>query len=424
MSRLRSICRPCRREVVRHARQTKTGRGDIVATSLVTQLMNEFRGDALNSVAATLGESSARTQSALGGVLPALVGGIADKSSTTDQAASLLELIKRNNLDSPTFGDVASALKAPGGINGLINMGRPLLESLLGRHTGAIADWAASLSGMNRTSSSSLLSLVVPIVLGAIAKRVRSSGWSVSNLMGLLGEQRSFMSEAPAGLADLFKRDVDVRETEEERDVGTYTSEPMHREPVVHAAPREQVGYEEPRRGSSWLWALPLLLLIPFLGYLMSRGSETRRVAVDRTPAIETPRTVVPEPMKPVATAGTETRAAVPSDIKPFTLVFLTGSSRLTPASEKQLQECADFLKAHPTARASVNGYTDNSGNADANLKLSQSRAEATMHRLEGLGIDGSRLTAQGYGESSPVADNDTAAGRLQNRRVEIRPTD
>ena len=117
----------------------------------------------------------------------------------------------------------------------------------------------------------------------------RSSGWSASNLMSLLGEQRSFMTSAPAGLADLFKRDVDVREREEERYVGTYKSEPIHREPVVHAAPREQVRYDEPKRGSSWLWALPLLLLIPFLGYLMTRGNEPRRVAVDR-PTIEVPR--------------------------------------------------------------------------------------------------------------------------------------
>jgi OmpA-OmpF porin, OOP family len=385
--------------------------------------MNEFRDDTLNSVASTLGESAARTQSALAGVLPALIGGIDRKASTMDEAASLLDVIKRNNLDSGTFADVSTAMRAPGGINGLINLGRPLLDSLFGRRTGSVTDWVSSLSGINRTSSSSLLSLALPIVLGAIAKRVRSSGWSVSNLMNLLGEQRSFLGDAPAGLAALLRPDVEMHE-DRERHVGAYKSVPVHDEPAVRAAHHQpvQAYAEPPRKRSAWLWALPLLFLIPFLGYLMTRGNEARRVAVDR-PAADVTRVPVQEPLKPVGTSGSEP-AAKPKEFGTYALEFQTGSSRLTSDSVARLQEVADFLKANPNAHADLDGYTDNTGSDAANLRLSQSRAAATAKRIGNLGIDKSRLTAKGFGEENPVADNDTVEGRQRNRRVEIHVTE
>src|SRR5580765_7130528 len=120
---------------------------DAVATSLLTQLINDFKGDALSTVASTIGETPARTESALGSVLPALIGGLAIKASTTGQAAGLLDLIRRNGLDSGTFADAVSAFKAPGGATGLVNMGRPLMESLFGGRTESIADWVTSRSG-------------------------------------------------------------------------------------------------------------------------------------------------------------------------------------------------------------------------------------------------------------------------------------
>ena len=81
-------------------------------------------------------------------------------------------------------------------------------------------------------------------------------------------------------------------------------------------------------------------------------------------------------------------------------------------------------MKANPRARIAIAGYSDNVGTEAANMTLSQARAAAVMKRLEGLGIDKSRMTVEGYGASNPVADNTTAAGRAQNRRVEIKVTE
>jgi OOP family OmpA-OmpF porin len=70
-----------------------------------------------------------------------------------------------------------------------------------------------------------------------------------------------------------------------------------------------------------------------------------------------------------------------------------------------------------------VGGYTDNVGSAEQNQKLSQKRADNVMAQLESKGISANRLTAAGWGEQSPVADNATAEGRARNRRVPVGAT-
>jgi outer membrane protein OmpA-like peptidoglycan-associated protein len=104
-------------------------------------------------------------------------------------------------------------------------------------------------------------------------------------------------------------------------------------------------------------------------------------------------------------------------------LLYETGSATLKPESREQLQNMAAILKAYPTVTLKIGGYTDNTGNAVANKKLSQSRAEAAMTELVRLGVAQARLEAEGYGQEHPVASNKTEEGRAQNRRVAVRVT-
>jgi outer membrane protein OmpA-like peptidoglycan-associated protein len=373
----------------------------------LTQLTNDFRGDALDGIASGLGESPAKTQGALGAVLPALLGGLALKAATHDRAGNLLDLIKTNRLD--TVADATNALKAPGAFNTLVTMGRPLMDSIFGTRSAALSDWAASRSGISRSSSSSLFSLALPIVLGLIARRVNSAGWSASNLMSLLDGERA---HAPAGLSDILRAD-DTAAVRHER---TYDTADVHRRVPIAAAPT-------PKARSSWLWALPLLFLIPLLGYFMSRHDEPRREAAVQTvpaPRAEVPR-AIPERESPVGTTGTA--AAPPARIESYQIQFRTASPALTAESSKQLRSVVDYLKTHPQAKVAIVGYTDSAGNDAANLRLSQKRATAVMNLMASRGIEKSRMTAEGYGERDPVADNSTREGRLRNRRVEINVT-
>lgn len=101
--------------------------------------------------------------------------------------------------------------------------------------------------------------------------------------------------------------------------------------------------------------------------------------------------------------------------------LFDSGKAQLKPGSTRALVDTLEMIKAHPDKRILVAGHTDNSGDATANLKLSNARAAALRDWLiEASGIAATQFAVQGYGDTRPIADNDTPEGRAKNRRVEI----
>jgi outer membrane protein OmpA-like peptidoglycan-associated protein len=105
-------------------------------------------------------------------------------------------------------------------------------------------------------------------------------------------------------------------------------------------------------------------------------------------------------------------------------LFFETGKSTLKPESQDQLSNIAAIMKSYPKVKLKIGGYTDNTGSADANMKISTERANAAMKDLVSLGISADRLKAEGYGQEHPIADNSTVEGQSQNRRIDVRVTE
>ena len=100
-------------------------------------------------------------------------------------------------------------------------------------------------------------------------------------------------------------------------------------------------------------------------------------------------------------------------------VLFETGKSELLPGAQDRLSRVADYLKNSPR-HVVVEGYTDSTGSSSTNMSLSQRRADSVRDYLIAQGVPTDRLSAQGKGESSPVASNANSAGRAMNRRVEI----
>ncbi|WP_238331945.1 OmpA family protein [Kribbella jejuensis] len=148
------------------------------------------------------------------------------------------------------------------------------------------------------------------------------------------------------------------------------------------------------------------------------------RAAAKAVPgAVIADQLVLPVPSK---TAVSEPCRTFPSRLAEFGRVyrinFLSGTSIVNDASKPSIPKAAALLKSCPTARVELAGHTDNLGSVASSLPLSERRAAEVKAELVRLGVAADRIVTNGYGESFPIASNATGAGRIANRRVEIRP--
>jgi outer membrane protein OmpA-like peptidoglycan-associated protein len=101
-------------------------------------------------------------------------------------------------------------------------------------------------------------------------------------------------------------------------------------------------------------------------------------------------------------------------------VLFATGKATLSADANRSVDKLAEFLKKYPNRNVLIEGHTDSVGSDEFNRTLSQQRADSVKEKLVADGVDGARITTVGYGKKFPVASNDTAAGKQQNRRVEV----
>jgi outer membrane protein OmpA-like peptidoglycan-associated protein len=101
-------------------------------------------------------------------------------------------------------------------------------------------------------------------------------------------------------------------------------------------------------------------------------------------------------------------------------ILFNTNSAQLQSNARTEISQLAQTLKKYPDTNILIEGHTDNTGGRELNQRLSEQRAESVASYAASQGVDRSRMTTMGYAFDQPVADNSTAAGRQQNRRVEI----
>lgn len=129
------------------------------------------------------------------------------------------------------------------------------------------------------------------------------------------------------------------------------------------------------------------------------------------------PETASEAPLEPIPAAE-----PTPERMKycvSLNIEFDIDKAEIRPEYHDEVAKVGDFMKKFPTTTAVIEGYTDEVGSAEYNLKLSQRRAESVVKYLEDkFGIDPSRLSAVGYGKTKPIADNSTDAGRQKNRRI------
>ncbi len=384
-------------------------------------------GSTLDLISGFLGESPTATKSGLGAALPAILGSVVKAGSTTDGASNLMNMIKSGGHDGSAMDNLAGLLGGGKATDSFLSGGSSLITSLLGNNAGTIANLIGSASGMKGGSVSSMLSMAAPLIMGMIGKHTASTGMGASALSSLLASQAPAINAAlPANMANALGF----------ANVGNTAKQTV--ETVETAA-----------GGFNFLpWLLgAVALAVLFFGWkACSAKTETPAVV---TKAVETTKdaasstvAAVAEMFKVTLPGGVALEApkgSLEDKLVTFIqskdsisktlwfdfdrLLFDTGKSTLKAESGAQLANIAAILKAFPKVAVKIGGYTDNVGNPASNMKLSADRAKTVAGELVKLGIASARLVPEGYGDTHPVGDNKTEAGRAANRRISLRVT-
>jgi OmpA-OmpF porin, OOP family len=436
----------------------------------------------IEKLSGSVGESASATQSAMNGILPAVLGGVVSKATSGEGGiGSVMDMLKGANSGGDLLGSVTGMLSGNGSdYSSLLSMGSGLISSLFGDKASGIVDTISSVSGIKKESSSSLMSMAAPLLMGILGKQM-SGGMGASGLMSLLSGQTEHIQAAlPAGLGGLTSMlglsavggNINKAATNvAAKATGAANTVTNKVEEVI-----EETGGGMPK------WLLPLLGLLAAGGliwYLMKGCNPTEKIADAATAVVDSSASMAAgaagavvdaadsagSAAAGVATAATGAVADAANALGAFfkkklpdgielnipengvenkligfiedkskavdkttwfsfdRLEFETGKSVLKASSQEQLANIAAVLKAYPNVNIKLGGYTDNTGNAASNMKLSDARAKATVKELVGLGVAASRLEAEGYGDQHPIGDNATAEGRQKNRRIDVRVT-
>lgn len=405
--------------------------------NLLENVKQLISGDVVAKASALLGEDENGVKKAIAGILPSIMSVFSEKSADKNALSSIFssaeEAYKSGILNNITnlFDNNNNEIATKGG---------SLIESLLGDNKSqSLIKLISKFSGIKDSSSKSLIGMITPIITGLLGKYAATNNMSMESMGSWLGSQKDgFLKAIPTdfnlgniiGKINIDKIEQTVKNVE---------------------------------KGKRWVWPLLIILLLA-IALWMFIGKGCKKEVTTVVDNLDTLNTEVaasdiigqynPETNEFDYNAGEIQSIDLPNDAGnlqvgsksteyklyqflsdpnsvldaekgnwfEFTNVkFQTGGSVITDESLKQLENMVAITKAFPNAQFRIGGYTDNTGDSVQNVKLSQQRAEAVMHKLLEMGVNKKSIeSAKGYGPQWPIGDNSTDEGRAMNRRVAV----
>lgn len=385
-------------------------------STMLASLSSMLKRSDIEGVARNLGESEQAVSRGMDLSATSILSALSRKAGDSELMRQVTDLASKtpaNALASAVSGGQYTSPSSP-----LMAAGERLLSWLFGGSQGTILNSISRETGLRAAATSTVMALGAQSVLSFIGSRVRDEGMTATGLSGFLQrESANLKSMLPASFNEALPSEPP----------------PFAVRSGVQAASRipEAKALAEPVRRpmSIWLWLLPLLAIllgILWLAFRSRQGTVTSpnlgsliNLSLPDGTTLRVPQNGVEGQL--LAFIRDPNRAPDSTSWFDFDrLLFDSGSATLQPQSQEQLQNIAAILKAYPNVHMRIGGYTDNTGGADQNLKLSSDRANNVMAALVNLGVAQDRLDAKGYGEDHPVADNSTEEGRAKNRRISM----
>ena len=453
-----------------------------MSLNLLEMAKTYLTDDVVAKISGTLSESTGTTTTVLGGALPTILGGLINKTAEPGGANLIMDMITKGGHNGAMLDNMRNLVGDSAQTNTLLESGTGILSGIFGDKVSGIISALASFSGMRESSASSLMSMAAPILLGILGKQVAADGLGASGLTNMLGSQKDSVAAAmPAGLGSLLGNIPGLGAlgglaTSGLAGVSSQTDAFKNKATQAPANISGQLSdaLEDSPNGGGFSFGklLPWLLLglVGFTIWFFTKGcnnpknsptamADSVTVVIDSTAVgVVGAASGITNSIDSAANAtagklGAFFKRKLPTGLelnipengienKLITFIednskavdkktwfdfdrlqFETGKSILKPTSREQLDNIVAILKAYSAVEIKLGGYTDNTGNAKANLALSAARASSVMAEITKAGVSKNRLTSEGYGDQFPVATNNTSEGREQNRRVSVRVT-
>lgn len=356
--------------------------------NLLSLAQNALGGDFAKLAGQFLGESQGSTQSALGSLLPALLGSIAQKGATESGASSLMSLLNGADLDVSSLGNIAGLFAGDGaGVKGLLKAGASLIPALFGDKVGALTSALSSSSGISGNSASNLVGMAVPLVLTFLKKYIGDKGLNAGSLSSLLAGQGSHLQGA-----------LDSRLTS-----ALGFASPAAFLGGLGSQAVQAAGAAATAGASGLMRWLPWLVGAAALLFLWNMFSGKPAPAPAPAPAA---KTVAP----PAAPAPAAVAVTLPAKV-----YFDVGAATIGAEGSKTIGAVADMVKKDGIKLA-VTGYTDKTGDQARNEELAKNRALAVRDALKAAGVAESVIEMK----MPMFVELGTAGGEAEARRVEI----
>lgn len=401
--------------------------------NLIDSVRGLLGADLVPKASTRLHEDESSVQRAMSGIVPVVLSGIIQKAGSGN-AGRVFAMAK----DTANSGMI-SGLSNFFGNNSLLESGTDLLKGIFGGRMNDVVNLISNFSGIKSSSSASLLSITAPAALGAIGVHATSTNMDERSLVSFLDSQKdTVMNAMPSGL--------DLAGVMGLSSVGNIANRHSN---VISGVTEQVRGSHNASRKRSSNWVIPVVVILAALG-LVWFFSNLKNTKPETNTSMVTPT----EPGRIAAppTSPGSIRVKLPNGVElnayrngiedklvsflndPMRMVdnnvwfdfdklnFETGSSMITPESMPQIRNIAAIMKAFPNASIKIGGYTDATGNEPANLKLSQSRAEAVVAELKNNGVPDAQLAgAEGYGSKYAKAGaNASDEERKMDRRISV----